>query len=151
VFRSVDPTRIPLRINEFAVIAELGPVAAAALQPVCVFAERYTLTPAGGFAVIWPMMNNGSLATLPPETTPTQRIQLLAQAATALATLHSFGVAHRQVSPSRFLVHMEPEGTPRVRIGDFRLACRSDRAFEVAEGPDRPVRLRFSRLIVVCA
>ncbi|MEM9556407.1 MAG: winged helix-turn-helix domain-containing protein [Acidobacteriota bacterium] len=71
--------------------------------------------------------SNGGIARVPL----TQRLELVAQAAEALAAAHSVGVLHQDVKPSNLLVQVdasverpgddadESPGAPRIRLADF--------------------------------
>lgn len=48
-----------------------------------------------------------------------QRIELVAQAAEALAAAHTAGVLHKDLKPANLLVHLGADGQPRVRLSDF--------------------------------
>lgn len=48
-----------------------------------------------------------------------QRIELLAQTATALAAAHDAGVLHKDVKPGNVLVDTDSAGQPLVRLADF--------------------------------
>jgi len=47
------------------------------------------------------------------------RVELIAQAADALAAAHSAGVLHKDIKPSNVLVELDAAGQPRVCLGDF--------------------------------
>ncbi|MDO9451394.1 MAG: tetratricopeptide repeat protein [Stagnimonas sp.] len=48
-----------------------------------------------------------------------QRLELVAQAADALAAAHAAGVLHKDLKPANLLVHTDAEGHPHIRLADF--------------------------------
>ncbi|MGB1560255.1 MAG: protein kinase domain-containing protein [Sinimarinibacterium flocculans] len=57
----------------------------------------------------------GGLEAIPVE----QRLELVAQAAQALALAHAAGVLHKDLKPSNLLIEELPGGQPRLKLGDF--------------------------------
>ncbi len=48
-----------------------------------------------------------------------QRLELVAEAADALAAAHGVGVLHKDIKPGNVLVELDAAQTPRARLGDF--------------------------------
>ncbi len=124
VFFAGDPHAMQLQINEFALINELGPARTVALEPYCVFAERFVVTAANELQIVLPWMNLGPLASMEydPKITGPDRVERLAQAARALAMTHAHGVVHRDVASRNFLMQIV-DGAVKVKLCDFGLAC----------------------------
>ncbi|MEM7582808.1 MAG: protein kinase [Acidobacteriota bacterium] len=55
------------------------------------------------------------------------RLELVAQAAEALAAAHSVGVLHKDIKPTNILVTEGRDGRPRVRLTDFGIGRVDDR------------------------
>ncbi len=68
----------------------------------------------GGNLAEWAEDQGGLLAIPLPV-----RLELVAQAAEALAAAHSVGVLHKDIKPANILVTTDREGHPRVRLTDF--------------------------------
>ncbi len=75
----------------------------------------------GGSLVEW-AEGQGGLAAIPM----TVRLELVAQAAEALAAAHSVGVLHKDIKPANILVTTDREGHPRVRLTDFGIGRVDD-------------------------
>ncbi|HSI51933.1 MAG TPA: winged helix-turn-helix domain-containing protein [Ideonella sp.] len=69
---------------------------------------------AGGSLVAWAAAQGGW-----PEVPVPLRLELLAQAADALAVAHGVGVLHRDVKPANLLIALAADGAPSVRMADF--------------------------------
>lgn len=67
--------------------------------------------------------SQGGLAAVPLET----RIELIAQAADALAAAHSVGVLHKDIKPGNILVTRTPNGAPQACLTDFGIGLILDR------------------------
>ncbi len=63
-----------------------------------------------------------------------QRLEIVAQLATALSAAHSVGVLHKGVKPANVLIAGDAEGRPRVRLADFGLGVVTDRERLAAAG-----------------
>ena len=137
LFLANDTTVVPLQINEFALLNELGAAAVAALAPACVFAERFAVTAANELWIVLPWMNRGALDTLMFDASVSiaVRVALLAKAARALAMVHAQGVAHRDVAARNFLMEEAEDGELIVKVCDFGLACALQRPWEPEVGP----------------
>ena len=68
----------------------------------------------GGSLIDW-SREQGGLGAVPLET----RLELVAQAATALAAAHSVGLIHRDIKPGNILVRRQLDGEPRAVLSDF--------------------------------
>jgi non-specific serine/threonine protein kinase len=69
---------------------------------------------AHGSLIDW-LAAQGGVAAVPLAT----RLDLVAQAADALAGAHSAGVLHKDVKPGNLMIESDATGRPRVRLGDF--------------------------------
>lgn len=69
---------------------------------------------AQGSLIDW-LTAQGGAAAVPLAT----RLELVAQAADALAGAHSAGVLHKDVKPGNLMIECDAAGMPRVRLGDF--------------------------------
>ncbi|MCX7062392.1 MAG: winged helix-turn-helix domain-containing protein [Gammaproteobacteria bacterium] len=67
-----------------------------------------------------------------------ERLELVAQAAEALAAAHAAGVLHKDLKPANLLIGFDTAGRPQIRIGDFG----SGRLMDLA----RLERLEITRL-----
>lgn len=56
------------------------------------------------------------------------RLELVAQAADALAAAHSVGVLHKDVKPANVLVGHDDDGRPQARLTDFGIGLLTDRS-----------------------
>lgn len=54
------------------------------------------------------------------------RLEIVAQVATALAAAHSVGVLHKDIKPSNVLISTDAEGRPRARLADFGIGLLTD-------------------------
>lgn len=88
---------------------------------------------AGGALTDWAAAQGG-LAAVPLA----MRLELVAQAADALAAAHAAGVLHKDLKPGNLLIDLDAGGAPSVRIGDFG----SGRMMDLA----RLERLEITRL-----
>ncbi len=68
----------------------------------------------GGSLVQW-AQDQGGIDKLPQDL----RLDLVAQAADALAAAHSVGVLHKDLKPSNLLVQLGADGRPQVKLADF--------------------------------
>lgn len=76
----------------------------------------------GGDLAAW-AEEQGGLAEIPLET----RLELVAQAATALGAAHSVGVLHKDIKPGNMLVAAGTDrGRPRIRLSDFGIGVITD-------------------------
>ncbi len=80
-------------------------------QPPCFIESEYI---AGGSLIDW-AERSGGLAKIPLAT----RIEVAAQIAEALASVHSVGVLHKDLKPSNILVDTSGGGKPNIRLADF--------------------------------
>lgn len=69
---------------------------------------------AGGDLLAW-AARQGGLPKVPLAT----RLELLAQAAEAVAAAHGVGVLHRDLKPANLLIAVGDDGSPSVRVADF--------------------------------
>ncbi len=120
---------LPLQVNEFALIHELGRDAVASLSLFCVFAEHFAVHHSGELWISLPWMNMGTLehVTSVPGQVPEeeQLCNWLGQAASALAQLHARGIVHRDVAARNFLLERAAaSASPTVKLSDFGLAMR---------------------------
>ena len=88
---------------------------------------------AGGALPQW-AESRGGLAQVPLA----ERLELVAQAAEALAAAHAAGVLHKDLKPANLLVGLDAAGRPQIRLGDFG----SGRLMDLA----RLERLEITRL-----
>ncbi|MFN7972979.1 MAG: protein kinase [Acidobacteriota bacterium] len=65
----------------------------------------------------------GGFAKVPMAT----RLELVAQAAEAIAAAHSVGVLHKDVKPANLLVATAEDGKPRIQVTDFGIGLLTDR------------------------
>jgi serine/threonine-protein kinase len=75
----------------------------------------------GGSLVEWAEAQGG-IQQVPLST----RLEIIAQAAEALAAAHSVGVLHKDVKPQNFLITTDIKGNPRVRLTDFGIGRVTD-------------------------
>jgi DNA-binding winged helix-turn-helix (wHTH) protein/tetratricopeptide (TPR) repeat protein len=68
----------------------------------------------GGSLVQW-AETSGGLGQVPRG----QRIELITQAAEALAAAHAAGVLHKDLKPSNLLVHVDDSGSSQIKLADF--------------------------------
>ena len=54
------------------------------------------------------------------------RLEIVAQVATALAAAHSVGVLHKDIKPGNVLISAGPEGRPHARLADFGIGLLTD-------------------------
>jgi serine/threonine protein kinase len=82
---------------------------------------------AGGNLAEWAAAQGG-LPAIPLE----ERLQILAQVATALGAAHSVGVLHKDVKPANVLMTASDDGQARAQLGDFGIGslARQDRLAE---------------------
>ncbi|MDB5970449.1 MAG: hypothetical protein JWQ90_2899 [Hydrocarboniphaga sp.] len=86
---------------------------------------------------------NGGITAMPLE----QRLDLLAQAATALAAAHSVGVLHKDLKPSNLLLHRATrDGALQLRLSDFGSARLIDRS---RLGSLKIAQLGFTQTVLV--
>ena len=64
----------------------------------------------------------------------TDRLEIVAQAATALAAAHSVGVLHKDVTPAHVLIESDAKGRPRAVLTDFGIGLVTDRERLVSKG-----------------
>ncbi|MCA9442444.1 MAG: protein kinase, partial [Candidatus Omnitrophica bacterium] len=72
----------------------------------------------------------GGLSNIPLET----RIEVIAQAATALAAAHSVGVIHKDIKAGNLLIAQDVEAGPRAVLSDFGIGSVKDRSFLADKG-----------------
>jgi serine/threonine-protein kinase len=84
---------------------------------------------AGGNLVDWAAARGGIAAVDLGE-----RLELIAQVATALEAAHSVGVLHKDVKPANVLITPGPEGRPRAVLTDFGIGMITDRGRLLARG-----------------
>lgn len=77
----------------------------------------------GGDLADW-IESRGGFERVPME----QRVEIVAQVATALAAAHSVGVIHEDVKPSNVLVEEQKDGSIQVRLTDFGIGQITDRS-----------------------
>jgi WD40 repeat protein/serine/threonine protein kinase/class 3 adenylate cyclase len=88
-------------------------------EPPFYLESEYT---AGGNLIDWIDKQGGS------EQVPFRvRLEIVAQAAEALAAAHSVGVLHKDIKPQNILISAEPDGSPQARLTDFGIARLTDR------------------------
>jgi serine/threonine-protein kinase len=75
----------------------------------------------GGDLTEWSAARGG-IATVPLS----QRLQLFARSADAVAAAHSVGVLHKDIKPSNILIYVDEEGTARPRLCDFGIGMIDD-------------------------
>ena len=63
-----------------------------------------------------------------------ERLEIVAQVATALSAAHSVGVLHKDVKPANVLIGRAAEGRPRVRLSDFGIGAITERERLAAAG-----------------
>ncbi len=83
----------------------------------------------GGSMVDW-AKQQGGLSEVPRAV----RLELVAQAAEALAAAHSVGVLHKDIKPSNLLVQVGRDGIPQVQLADFGIGMATDRERLAAAG-----------------
>jgi serine/threonine-protein kinase len=83
----------------------------------------------GGSLAEW-ARQQGGLAEVPLAT----RLELVAQAAEALAAAHSVGVLHKDIKPANLLVQVDDDGTPHIQLTDFGIGMATDRERLAAAG-----------------
>ncbi len=83
----------------------------------------------GGSLIEW-AQQQGGLAQVPLAT----RLELVAQAAEALAAAHSVGVLHKDVKPSNVLVRTGRDREPRARLTDFGIGRVMDESVLSEQG-----------------
>lgn len=88
-------------------------------EPPYFIEAEYT---AGGNLREW-AARHGGLAAVPLAT----RLEVVAQAATALAAAHSVGVMHKDVKPANVLVDEDAAGRPRALLADFGIGALTER------------------------
>lgn len=72
------------------------------------------------------------------------RIELVAQVAEALAAAHAAGVLHKDLKPSNLLIDVDPQGIPRIKLGDFG----SGRLIDLARNERLEItRMGFTRTV----
>ena len=72
----------------------------------------------------------GGIANVPM----TQRLEIIAQLATALSAAHSVGVLHKDVKPTNVLIASGSEGELQVRLADFGIGAVTERERLAAAG-----------------
>ncbi len=55
-----------------------------------------------------------------------QRLDIVARIADAVAAAHSVGVLHKDIKPSNILIHSKPDGRLQPRLGDFGIGILTD-------------------------
>jgi len=88
-------------------------------EPPYFIEAEYT---AGGNLREW-AARHGGLAAVPLAT----RLEVVAQAATALAAAHSVGVMHKDVKPANVLVDEDAAGRPHALLADFGIGALTER------------------------
>ena len=83
----------------------------------------------GGSLIQW-AERQGGLDQVPLTT----RLELVAQAAEALAAAHSVGVLHKDVKPSNVLVTTDRDGNPNARLTDFGIGRVMDESVLANQG-----------------
>ncbi len=83
----------------------------------------------GGSLVDWAAARGG-LAEVPLA----DRLELVAQVATALAAAHSVGVLHKDIKPANVLIETDGDGGPRAVLTDFGIGLVTDRERLAAKG-----------------
>jgi len=76
----------------------------------------------GRVCIVFQLVDGPTLGELAPRLTPSERVELLRQAALGLHAAHLQGLVHRDVKPGNVLVEEGPEGARRALLGDFGLA-----------------------------
>jgi class 3 adenylate cyclase/serine/threonine protein kinase len=89
-------------------------------EPPFFLESEYT---AGGNLQEW-AQRLGGIGTL----SMSQRLDLVARVADAVAAAHSVGVLHKDIKPSNILVQQNPDGTIQPRLADFGIGILSDRS-----------------------
>jgi serine/threonine protein kinase/class 3 adenylate cyclase len=83
----------------------------------------------GGDLMSW-AERHGGLAAIPLE----HRLEVVAQAADALAAAHSIGVLHKDIKPGNILVRDDADGRPHALLTDFGIGMVTDRRQLLAHG-----------------
>lgn len=76
---------------------------------------------AGGSLLDW-TKGQGGVEQVPLDT----RLEIVAQAAEALAAAHSAGVLHQDVKPANILIAFDRDGRPRAQLSDFGIGLITD-------------------------
>lgn len=95
-------------------------------EPPYFLEAEYT---AGGSLLVWAAAQGG-IAAVPLGT----RLEIVAQAAEALAAAHAVGVLHQDVKPANILIAPDHEGRPHAQLADFGIGLITDRDNFVAAG-----------------
>ncbi len=83
----------------------------------------------GGSLVAWAEAQGGI-----GEVPMADRLEIVAQVATALAAAHSVGVLHKDVKPANILMTTDQDGRPRAVLTDFGIGLITDRERLAARG-----------------
>jgi serine/threonine-protein kinase len=75
----------------------------------------------GGSLVDWAEAHDG-ITTMPVS----QRLEVVAQVAEALAAAHSVGILHKDLKPANVLVNRNPDGTLQAQLTDFGIGMVTD-------------------------
>ncbi len=83
----------------------------------------------GGSLVDWAEAQGGA-----GELPLAERLEIVAQVATALAAAHSVGVLHKDIKPANVLMTSDREGRPQAVLTDFGIGLITDRGRLAAKG-----------------